>query len=579
MTITTVSTNAALISALKVAQAGDTIQLAAGTYNAVSLDNFHFTTDVTITSLDPNHAAVMNNLHVKAVNGLTFQGLDFTVTGVTSNNAVVVESSQDVHFNDVYVHGTLNNDPSADGGGILLRGSTDVSVTNSTFEQLYWGVAHLDSSKVTVSNSDFHDLRMDGVRGGGSSYVTISGNRFHDFTPNAGDHGDAIQFWTSGTKAAAHDILVENNVFQRGDGDTAQGVFMRDEGQLMPFQHVVIRGNLISGGMYNGIAVFGAKDVTIDDNIVQGFSDAKSWIQVSRADGVVLTDNIANQIILTDTVTHSSNTGSVVIAQATDGGAAVFAQWTAEHGSGAGGGGGGSDPVGMNLVGSAADDTLTGGGLADTLSGGAGHDMLIGGSGDDIYVAGSDSKILELAGGGIDTVQRSGNYALPAYVENLLLIGTSASSGVGNNLDNQIIGNSAANTLTGGAGADTLSGGGGGDNLSGGVGDDRLVGGVGADVFTFRPGDGKDTVVDFGTGSEHDAIDISAMLAVGRTAVVTDGASGVTITFTGGKALVADLGADGGDATADLTSSATDSIFLQGVHANQLHATATGWVF
>ena len=63
MTITTVSTSAALVSALKVAQAGDTIQLAAGTYNSVSLENFHFATDVTITSLDPSHAAAMNNVH------------------------------------------------------------------------------------------------------------------------------------------------------------------------------------------------------------------------------------------------------------------------------------------------------------------------------------------------------------------------------------------------------------------------------------------------------------------------------------------------------------------------------------
>ncbi|HEX7943747.1 MAG TPA: calcium-binding protein, partial [Phenylobacterium sp.] len=353
--------------------------------------------------------------------------------------------------------------------------------------------------------------------------------------------------------------------------------FIRDEGGVLPFQHVVIRGNLISGGMYNGIAVFGAKDVTIDDNIVQGFSDAKSWIQVSRADGVVLTDNTANQIILTATATHVSNTGSVVIAQATDGGAAVYAAWVAEHGSQPAGGGGGSDPVGLNLVGTAADDTLTGGALGDTLSGGAGHDLLVGGAGDDVYVVGSDSKILELAGGGIDTVQRSGNYALPAYVENLVLVGTGASSGVGNNLDNQITGNSAANVLTAAAGADTLSGGAGADTLNGGVGDDRLVGGMGADVFTFRPGDGKDTIVDFGAGGEHDVIDISAMLAVGRTAVVTDGASGVTISFTGGNALTADLGV--GDPTTDLTSSATDSIFLAGVHANQLHATATGWVF
>ena len=63
MTITTVSTSAALVSALKVAQAGDTIQLAAGTYSPVSLSNLHFANDVTVTSLDPSHAAVINGLY------------------------------------------------------------------------------------------------------------------------------------------------------------------------------------------------------------------------------------------------------------------------------------------------------------------------------------------------------------------------------------------------------------------------------------------------------------------------------------------------------------------------------------
>jgi nitrous oxidase accessory protein NosD len=330
MSIITVSTGAELVSAVKAAQGGDTIQLAAGTYN-VSLENAHFATDVTITSADPNQFAVLNNLHVKAVNGLNFQGLDFTVTGVESNNAVTVEKSQDVHFDNVHVHGSLDNDPGNDGGGILLRGSSDVSVTHGTFEQLLWGVAHLDSTTVNISDNQLHDLRMDGIRGGGSSYVTISGNHFTNFHPAAGDHSDAIQFWTNGTISAAHDILVENNVFERGAGEVAQGVFMRDEGKLKPYEHVVIRGNLISGGMYNGIVVFGAHDVTIDGNVVQGFSDMKSWIQVSRVDGAVLTNNSANEILTTDTATNVSNLGSTILGLADDRGAATTAQWHADH--------------------------------------------------------------------------------------------------------------------------------------------------------------------------------------------------------------------------------------------------------
>ncbi len=331
MTITTVSTGSELISALKVAQAGDTIQLASGTYPSVSLENFHFTDDVIITSADPIHGAVLNNLQVKASNGLTFQGLDFTVSGPTTTNAATVEKSQDIHFDDVHVHGSLDNDTSNDGGGILLRESSNVSVTNGDFHQLKFGVAHADSSTVNISGNHFHDLRMDGVRGGGSSYVTVSGNQFSDFHPAPGDHPDAIQFWTRGTTASAHDIVIENNVFQRGDGEITQGIFVHDEGHVLPFGNVTIRGNLISGAMYNGIVVLGGANVTIENNVVQGFSDMKSWIQVSRVDGAMLTNNKANQIVVTDTATHVINTGSVILDLATDRGAAITAQWHADN--------------------------------------------------------------------------------------------------------------------------------------------------------------------------------------------------------------------------------------------------------
>jgi Ca2+-binding RTX toxin-like protein len=82
---------------------------------------------------------------------------------------------------------------------------------------------------------------------------------------------------------------------------------------------------------------------------------------------------------------------------------------------------------------------------------------------------------------GVDTVQSSLSYTLPAAVENLTLTGTEALSGTGNSLDNLLTGNSGANSLTGGAGDDTLDG---------GAGADLLVGGTGNDTYRVdNPGD------------------------------------------------------------------------------------------
>lgn len=550
MTITIVTTTAALLTALSGAQGGDSIRLAAGSYSAIAISNLHFANDVTISSQDPGNAAVISGLNVKACSGLTFTGLELIVTGPTSANAVTVSSSQDIHFDRVYVHGVLDNNASADGGGIVLRDSSDVSVSNSEFEQLFWGIGHLNVTHMELRGNTFHDLRLDGIRGGGSSWVMIAGNYFHDFHSLAGDHGDAIQFWTTNTTASAHDILVEDNLFERGEGTVAQGVFIRDELDIYPYENVVIRGNLIIGGMFNGIAVDGARGLVIENNIVEGFLDMKSWIRVDAADGVTLTNNTANTYLIANTVTHLTNAGSQTTPLLADRGVTLTAPWIAQHQTPPPP----PPPVGLNLTGTDGNDTLNGGDLGDTLAGGAGIDLLTGGAGDDLYIS-DKPKIVELADGGTDTVRTGGSYTLPTNVENLELIGAKATIGQGNGLDNEITGNGANNKLLGRGGDDTLDGGDGADTLTGGTGADDLTGGAGADVFTFAVGDGKDIVRDFGAGGEHDAIDVSAFLKAGQLATLTDSVEGVTISF-----------------------SKTDQIFLPGVYAADLHATATGWV-
>jgi len=118
-------------------------------------------------------------------------------------------------------------------------------------------------------------------------------------------------------------------------------------------------------------------------------------------------------------------------------------------------------------------DILEGGAGKDRLDGGAGADRMVGGADDDVYVVDSSGdRVIELAGGGVDTVWLSGlgSYTLAAEVENLVLL--SGGRGTGNRL---------ANTMTGGAGNDVLDGADGDDRLDGAAGNDVLIGGLGAD--------------------------------------------------------------------------------------------------
>ena len=137
------------------------------------------------------------------------------------------------------------------------------------------------------------------------------------------------------------------------------------------------------------------------------------------------------------------------------------------------------------ITGNAGSNALHGYEGNDTLRGGGGTDTLDGGVGNDVYVVDSVSDVVveTSAGGGIDQIVSTANRTLGAFVEDLILSGTAAVNGTGNNLVNGIAGNVAANTLIGLGGNDTLFGDAGNDTLRGGVGADTLMGGSGADVL------------------------------------------------------------------------------------------------
>lgn len=138
------------------------------------------------------------------------------------------------------------------------------------------------------------------------------------------------------------------------------------------------------------------------------------------------------------------------------------------------------------LLAGTGNDTLFGSYGNDTLDGGSGSDSMVGGSGDDVYrVDSTGDQVVEYSAGGSDRVETTLTaYTLGTQVEDLTYLGTSAFSGTGNALANQISGGAGADSLTGGDGGDTLRGGNGNDTLNGGNGNDWLIGDAGATALT-----------------------------------------------------------------------------------------------
>lgn len=484
MSIINVSNVAQLNSALKAAQAGDTIQLAAGTYTGVSAVGLDFASDVTVTSADANRPATITSVNVNGSSGIAFRDLEFRVDYAAGDNPIQIVGSDHITLANSSIHGSLDGNPGNDRAAMLVKDSQYVTVSDSVFQDLYIGLGHLNSDHLTIEGNRFTDIRMDGLRGGGSSWVTVTGNTFSDFHPKSGDHPDAIQFWTANTTTAAHDIVISDNILMRGDGTglVPQGIFFGNEASL-PYERVTIEGNLVVGLTYNSIAVYGGTDVTIRDNAVVGFTDIKARIRLDGVHGATVSDNEATYLVVT-TSTDIAQTGNKVIPSATDEGAAYIAKWMALHDLG--------------------QPTYNGTSGADTITGSVAGDMMVGGLGDDVYIVNhADDHITEAAGAGDDLVKAMVTHTLDANVERMLLTGSAAINGTGNELNNTLSGNNAANILSGlggndalngNGGADTLLGGAGDDKLNGGVGDDRMEGGAGNDYYVVDSA--KDVVVE-----------------------------------------------------------------------------------
>jgi Ca2+-binding RTX toxin-like protein len=156
----------------------------------------------------------------------------------------------------------------------------------------------------------------------------------------------------------------------------------------------------------------------------------------------------------------------------------------------------------VRATGNELDNRLRGNSVRNILDGLAGADTMNGFGGDDTFVVDeAGDVVIEAANRGIDGVRSPVSYTLPANVENLVLTGSAAANGTGNELANALRGNAANNRLTGLAGDDLLSGGGGNDRLIGGPGNDKLIGGPGQDSIEFNsPPDAltnQDRIVNF----------------------------------------------------------------------------------
>jgi hypothetical protein len=273
MTTLTVGSTAELVTALKsTAKDGDNILLKPGSYGFLQLQAIRFTgAGVVIAAQDPKNPPVFAGFEIggytKATQycqGLTFQDIAWGVNLTRIVGVGKVLYSTNINF----FRGTASNPtPNAGYSGIGFIGCSQCEINGVEVFNVGTGIQLTYCTFMKVLKNRLHDMYGDGIKGTGSTDITVDGNFLTDFYPKAGDHPDAIQFFTAGTTVANARLTITNNVFTRGKGGIVQGIFCSEEIGLK-YQNVTIKHNFLLGTMYNGIAINNAANVDISDNTV-----------------------------------------------------------------------------------------------------------------------------------------------------------------------------------------------------------------------------------------------------------------------------------------------------------------------
>ena len=294
-----VSDPIALYAALDTASPGDHIAIAPGHYGHLDWRNRVFSTSVTIAAADPSNPPVFTSLELRDLAGVKFDSVSI-VNGPTNaprtmHTVNILRGSQ-IELKNVTVVGSDDDNSDNDAHGVNVRESENITILNSEFHDLFRGVSIFDSTNTAVVNNTFEDLSSDGIVGRGDHGVLIADNRIGRFNLASDEdiHPDGIQFWDSGASRQNRDITIRGNIIIRGDGDHAQGIFIKSG--VFPTENILIENNVIHQSLTQGIFLTNVDGATIRNNTVAAFDPSvdKPGVEVRNpAANVDVTDNIA----------------------------------------------------------------------------------------------------------------------------------------------------------------------------------------------------------------------------------------------------------------------------------------------
>ncbi|WP_298852307.1 right-handed parallel beta-helix repeat-containing protein [uncultured Sphingomonas sp.] len=294
-----------LAKAISTSKGGETYVLASGDYGSMNIHNLTLSSAITIRSQNLSDQAHFDNIDIFKSSNIVLTDLNVGSAPTMDPSApwgaaIRVRNSSGVTLDSLKISGSDDGVHTNDRVGLYVVDSANITLTDTEFADLYHGGLFTRVTDITVANNEIHDIRVDGFEFVQVQRVSILGNRFYDFWKQPGDHSDAIQFFTSGTTIASTDITISNNVILQGHGMGQQGIFLRDETNILPYQRVVIENNLVYQSTdFNGLSVNGANDVQIRNNTVLSaeYGTFRTFTRVQNVTNGVVESNVTNFIV------------------------------------------------------------------------------------------------------------------------------------------------------------------------------------------------------------------------------------------------------------------------------------------
>ncbi|MBV1689555.1 right-handed parallel beta-helix repeat-containing protein [Novosphingobium sp. G106] len=272
---------------------GATIALKPGSYGRVNLGAAK---GLTLLSDNPAQPASFETIVIDGGNRIALSGLRFggSIEGLAWR--VQVDDGSGIDLSELDVVGQSPPDGNVP-GGVYIHNSKQVSLKRLKVSLVSNGIRLIGTRQVVVADNIIHDFGSDAIQASDASQSVISGNYISSAHPAPGDHPDGVQIFTLGNQTAQTDIVVKDNLIEKGAGGLMQGIFVTDETDRNPYANLEITNNIVIGSMYHGITIAGAASGSVRGNVVVPLDGQQNWIKLVKANALELEDNVAQDLM------------------------------------------------------------------------------------------------------------------------------------------------------------------------------------------------------------------------------------------------------------------------------------------